>query len=38
MDFKLMPMADSYNEFMTKLRNENVDYLYFGIAEAGFKK
>ncbi len=38
MDFKLMPMADSYNEFITKLRNENVDYLYFGIAEAGLRK
>jgi energy-coupling factor transporter transmembrane protein EcfT len=37
MDFKLMPMADSYSEFMTKLRNENVDYLYFGIAEAGLR-
>ncbi len=37
MDFKLMPMADSYNEFMNKLRNENVDYLYFGIAEAGLR-
>ena len=37
MDFKLMPMADSYDEFMTKLRNENVDYLYFGIAEAGLR-
>ena len=38
MDFKLMPMADSYNEFITKLRNEKVDYLYFGIAEAGLRK
>jgi len=37
MEFKLMPMADSYEEFMTKLRNENVDYLYFGIAEAGLR-
>ncbi|HEY6437764.1 MAG TPA: glycosyltransferase family 39 protein, partial [Ignavibacteriaceae bacterium] len=37
MDFKLMPMADSYNEFMNKLRKENVDYLYFGIAEAGLR-
>jgi hypothetical protein len=37
MDFKLMPMANSYNEFITKLRNENVDYLYFGIAEAGLR-
>jgi hypothetical protein len=33
-----MPMADSYDEFMTKLRKENVDYLYFGIAEAGLRR
>ncbi|MDH3269035.1 MAG: hypothetical protein OEM46_09310, partial [Ignavibacteria bacterium] len=38
MDFKLMPMADSYDEFMTKLRKQNVDYLYFGIAEAGLRR
>jgi 4-amino-4-deoxy-L-arabinose transferase-like glycosyltransferase len=38
MDFKLMPMAESYEEFMTKLKNENVDYLYFGIAEAGLRR
>jgi len=38
MKFKLMPMADSYNEFLKKLREENVDYLYFGIAEAGLRR
>jgi hypothetical protein len=38
MDFKLMPMADSYNEFISKLRNENVDYLYIGMAEAGLRR
>ncbi len=38
MEFKLMPMADTYDEFMTKLRKENVDYLYFGIAEAGLRR
>jgi hypothetical protein len=37
MDFKLMPMADSYDEFIMKLRQANVDYLYFGIAEAGLR-
>jgi hypothetical protein len=38
MDFKLMPMADSYDEFISKLRNENVDYLYIGMAEAGLRR
>jgi len=38
MDFKLMPMADSYNEFISKLKNENVDYLYIGMAEAGLRR
>ena len=38
MEFKLMPMVDSYDEFITKLREENVDYLYFGIAEAGLRR
>ena len=38
MKFKLMPMANSYDEFLKKLREENVDYLYFGIAEAGLRR
>jgi hypothetical protein len=38
MDFKLMPMADSYDEFITKLKEANVDFLYFGIAEAGLRR
>jgi len=38
MDFKLMPMADSYDEFISKLRSENVDYLYIGMAEAGLRR
>jgi len=38
MQFKLMPMADSYGEFIEKLKKENVDYLYFGIAEAGLRR
>lgn len=37
MEFKLMPMADSYDEFIKKLKESNIDYLYFGIAEAGFR-
>ena len=37
MDFKLMPMANSYEEFITKLRESNADYLYFGVAEAGLR-
>jgi hypothetical protein len=38
MKFILMPMADSYDQFIKKLREENVDYLYFGIAEAGLRR
>ena len=37
MDFKLMPMADSYEEFIKKLKEADVDYLYFVIAEAGLR-
>lgn len=38
MKFQLLPMADSYNELIRKLRENNVDYLYFGIAEAGLRR
>jgi hypothetical protein len=38
MDFKLMPMADSYEEFIAKLKESNVEYLYIGIAEAGLRR
>ena len=38
MKFQLMPMAESYDEFIKKLREEHVDYLYFGIAEAGLRR
>ena len=38
MKFQLMPMADSYEEFISKLRENKVDYLYFGIAEAGLRR
>ena len=37
MDFKLLPMADSYEEFITKLKASGAEYLYFGIAEAGLR-
>jgi len=38
MDFKLMPMSDSYEEFISKLRESKVDYLYIGMAEAGLRR
>ena len=38
MKFQLIPMADSYNELIRKLREQDVDYLYFGIAEAGLRR
>lgn len=38
MEFRLMPMADNYEEFISKLRENKVDYLYFGIAEAGLRR
>ena len=38
MDFKLMPMADSYEELISKLKENKIDYLYFGIAEAGLRR
>jgi hypothetical protein len=38
MDFKLMPMADSYEEFISKLKEGNVDYLYFSTVEAGLRR
>jgi hypothetical protein len=38
MDFKLLPMADSYEELISKLKESKVDYLYFGIAEAGLRR
>jgi hypothetical protein len=38
MDFKILPMADSYEELISKLRESHVNYLYFGIAEAGLRR
>jgi len=37
MDFKLIPVAENYEDFISKLRKENVDYLYFGVYEAGLR-
>jgi hypothetical protein len=38
MEFKLLPMADSYDEFITKLREQQVDYLYFSTIEAAMRR
>jgi energy-coupling factor transporter transmembrane protein EcfT len=38
MDFKLLPMADSYEELLLKLKESKVDYLYFGTVEAGLRR
>jgi len=38
MEFKLMPMADSYGEFISKLREQKVDYLYFSTIEAAMRR
>ena len=33
-----MPMADSYEELISKLKESKVDYLYFGMVEAGLRR
>ena len=38
MDFALLPMTDSYEELIEKLRQNNVDYLYFSPIEAGLRR
>ena len=38
MDFVLLPMANSHEEFVEKLRQNNVDYLYISPIEAGLRK
>jgi hypothetical protein len=38
MAFKLIPMADSYEEFISKLREQEVDYLYFSTIEASMRR
>ncbi len=37
MDFYLMPMTDSYEEFIAKLKEKDVDYLYFSTIEASMR-
>ncbi|MCH6573821.1 MAG: glycosyltransferase family 39 protein [Bacteroidetes bacterium] len=38
MDFVLLPMANSYEELIEKLRQNNVDYLYFSPIEAAMRR
>ena len=38
MDFSLLPMANSYEELIEKLRQNNVDYLYFSPIEAAMRR
>jgi hypothetical protein len=37
MSFYLMPMADTYDEFISKLKEKKVDYLYFSQIEAAMR-
>jgi len=38
MNFVLLPMANSYEEFIQKLHQYNVDYLYFSSIEAAMRR
>lgn len=38
MDFVLLPMANSYEEFIEKLHQNNVDYFYFSPIEASLRR
>jgi 4-amino-4-deoxy-L-arabinose transferase-like glycosyltransferase len=38
MDFVLLPMADSYEDLIEKLRQKNVDYLFFSTIEAAMRR
>jgi hypothetical protein len=38
LDFGLLPMADSYNELLIKLREMKADYLYFSPIEAAMRQ
>lgn len=38
MEFKLLPMANTYEELITKLRDMDVDYLYFSTIEAAMRR
>ncbi len=37
-DFVLLPMANSYEELIEKLHQNNVDYLYFSPIEAAMRR
>jgi len=38
MKFYLLPMADNYEEFVQKLKQKNVDFLYFSPIEASMRR
>lgn len=38
MEFKLMPMADTYEELIIKLKEQKADYLYFSTIEAAMRR
>jgi hypothetical protein len=37
MEFSLLPLAENYNELLEKLKENNVDYLYFSPIEAAMR-
>ena len=38
MKFSLIPMADTYEELIAKLKENNVDHLYFSTMEAAMRR
>lgn len=38
MEFSLIPMADTYEELIAKLKENNVDHLYFSTMEAAMRR
>jgi len=38
MEFSLIPMADTYEELISKLKENNVDHLYFSTMEAAMRR
>jgi 4-amino-4-deoxy-L-arabinose transferase-like glycosyltransferase len=38
MEFRLLPMAEDYTEFLEKLQKEKIDYLYFSTIEAAMRR
>ena len=38
MEFSLLPLAENYNELLEKLKENNVDYLYFSNIEAAMRR